>query len=58
MNYKFLGNSKIKISSIGLGTMTFGEQVDKTTSFKILDLATDQGINLIDTAEIYSAPTR
>lgn len=58
MNYKSLGNSELKISSIGLGTMTFGEQVDRISSFEILDLATDQGINFIDTAEIYSAPTR
>jgi len=58
MNYKKLGNSDIKISSIGLGTMTFGEQVDKKTSFQILDLATEKGVNFIDTAEIYSAPTR
>ena len=58
MKYKVLGNSEIKVSHIGLGTMTFGEQVDKITSFKILELAIDEGINFIDTAEIYSAPTR
>jgi aryl-alcohol dehydrogenase-like predicted oxidoreductase len=58
MNYKKLGNSELKISNIGLGTMTFGEQVDKQNSLNILDLAVDNGINFIDTAEIYSAPTR
>ena len=55
---KTLGNTDITISNIGLGTMTFGEQVDENTSFNILDCAIDNGINFIDTAEIYSAPTR
>ena len=56
MNYNYLGNSDIKISSLCLGTMTFGEQNNELESFKIMDCASDLGINFLDTAEIYSAP--
>jgi aryl-alcohol dehydrogenase-like predicted oxidoreductase len=58
MNYKQLGNSDLNISNIGLGTMMFGEQVNKQNSLNILDTALDKGINFIDTAEMYSAPTK
>ncbi|WP_197284198.1 aldo/keto reductase [Bacillus sp. JCM 19041] len=36
-----------------LGTMTFGNQADKNTSFKILDTAFDAGVNFIDTSDVY-----
>jgi aryl-alcohol dehydrogenase-like predicted oxidoreductase len=38
--------------------MTFGEQVDEPTAHAVLDRALEQGINFIDTSEIYSVPTR
>lgn len=53
MKYNKLGNTKINISCIGLGTMTFGEQNTELESFKIMDYAYDNGINFIDTAEMY-----
>ena len=58
MKYNRLGRTDIRVSRISLGTMTFGEQNDETESFRILDMAVDAGVNLLDTAEMYSAPTR
>lgn len=46
------------VSKLGLGSMTFGEQVDEINSLKILDCAFDFGINFFDTAEMYSIPAR
>ena len=53
MKYNQLGISKTKVSAIGLGTMTFGEQCSKMESFDIMDLAFEKGVNFFDTAEIY-----
>ena len=53
-----LGRSDLHVTPICLGTMTFGEQVDEATSHAILDRSLERGINFIDTAEMYSVPTR
>ena len=53
MKYKKLGTTSLKISNISLGTMTFGEQCPKNESLKILDYSYENGVNLIDTAEMY-----
>ena len=53
MKYKYLGNSKIKVSSICLGTMTFGEQSSIHESYRMMDYAYEKGVNFFDTAEIY-----
>ena len=53
-----LGQSDLRVTPICLGTMTFGEQVDESTSHAILDRALARGINFVDTAEMYSVPTR
>ena len=53
MKYKKLGTTSLKISNISLGTMTFGEQCSKNESLKILDYSYENGVNLIDTAEMY-----
>ena len=53
-----LGSSDLLVTPICLGTMTFGEQVDEATAHAILDRALVRGINFIDTAEMYSVPTR
>ena len=58
MHTKQLGQSDLRVTPICLGTMTFGEQVDEATSHAILSRALEQGINFIDTAEMYSVPTR
>ena len=58
MNYKKLGNTDIKVSTICLGTMTWGEQNTQNEGFEQMDYALDQGVNFWDTAEIYSVPPR
>jgi len=58
MNHICLGKSKIIVSKICLGTMTFGEQVDEKLSNHILNYAFDSGINFIDTAEMYPIPAK
>ena len=58
MNKVKLGSSDLQVTPICLGTMTFGEQVDEATSHSILDRALERGVNFIDTAEMYSVPTR
>ena len=54
MDYRALGKSGVKVSALCLGTMQFGWTADKKMAFKILDEAYEQGINFIDTADIYS----
>jgi len=58
MEYRPLGRTGIKVSAIGLGTMTFGEQNTEAQGHEQIDYALDQGVNLIDTAEMYSVPPR
>jgi len=58
MNYKKLGNTNLEVSSICLGTMTWGEQNTQDEGFEQMDYALDQGINFWDTAEIYSVPPK
>ena len=53
MNFTTLPNTDIKISTICLGTMTFGNQNSETESHSQLDYAIERGINFIDTAEMY-----
>ena len=56
MNYKSLGRSDIKVSTIGLGTMTWGEQNSEKEAFDQMDYAQDAGVNFFDTAELYPVP--
>lgn len=58
MQYRTLGDSDTKVSLICLGTMTWGEQNSCKEAFEQLDYATDQGVNFIDTAEMYAIPPR
>ena len=53
-----LGRSDLQVTPVCLGTMTFGEQVDQPTAHAILDRALERGVNFLDTAEMYSVPTR
>jgi aryl-alcohol dehydrogenase-like predicted oxidoreductase len=45
----------MQVSSIGLGCVTFGREIDEATSFAVMDRAAERGINLFDTAEAYAA---
>ena len=58
MEHTTLGGSGLAVSRVGLGTMTFGEQVTQADAFAILDRAVERGVTLIDTAEMYPVPAR
>ena len=58
MNYKKLGKTELKVSTICLGTMTWGEQNTQEEGFQQMDFALEHGVNFWDTAEIYSIPPK
>lgn len=58
MRYHTLGTSSLQVSELSLGTMTFGQQNSEAEAHAQLTYALDQGINLIDTAEMYPVPAR
>ena len=58
MNYKKLGNTDLKVSTICLGTMTWGEQNSQEEGFEQMDYALEKGINFFDTAELYAIPAK
>ncbi|GAB4559518.1 MAG: aldo/keto reductase [Rhizobacter sp.] len=58
MQHVTLGRSDLRVTSICLGTMTFGQQVGEDLAHSLLDQALASGINFIDTAEMYSVPAR
>jgi len=58
MNYKKLGNTDLDVSTICLGTMTWGEQNSQEEGFEQMDYALDNGINFFDVAEMYPSPCR
>lgn len=58
MKYTLLPGTDVRISEICLGTMTFGQQNSEADGHSQIDFALDKGINFIDTAEMYSVPSR
>jgi len=58
MELRRLGRTDIRVSSLALGTMTWGEQNSEADGHAQLDYALDHGINFIDTAEVYAIPPR
>ena len=58
MNYKKLGNTDLDVSTICLGTMTWGEQNTQDEAFEQMDFALSNGVNFWDTAELYAVPPR
>ena len=56
MNYKKLGNTDLNVSTICLGTMTWGQQNTMEEGFEQMDYALDKGINFFDAAEMYPSP--
>ena len=56
MKYKPLGKTDIQVSEICLGTMTYGQQNTEAEAHEQLDYATANGVNFIDTAELYAVP--
>lgn len=58
MKTVLLGHSDLRVSHICLGTMTFGQQNSEAEAHEQLTYALAQGINFIDTAEMYPVPAR
>jgi aryl-alcohol dehydrogenase-like predicted oxidoreductase len=58
MKRVLLGESKLEVSGICLGTMTFGEQNSEAEAHSQLDYALERGVNFIDTAEMYPVMPR
>jgi len=55
MNYRNLGNSGLSVSEVSLGSwLTFGSSVDREGTRELVEKAYDLGINLFDTADVYS----
>ena len=53
MDRKKIGRTDLEISGIGLGTGTFGREIDQEKAFEIMDYAVENGITFFDTAEAY-----
>ena len=58
MNYKKLGNTDLNVSTICLGTMTWGEQNTQNEAFEQMEYSLDNGVNFWDTAELYAVPPK
>lgn len=56
MQYHTLPHTSLDFSKICLGTMTYGQQNTEAEAHEQLALATDLGVNFIDTAEMYAVP--
>ncbi len=56
MKFKTLSGTDLNVSQVCLGTMTWGEQNSESEAHAQLDYAVGQGINFIDTAEMYPVP--
>jgi len=56
MELRTLGRTDIKVTSVCLGTMTWGKQNTEIEAHEQLDYALSRGINFIDTAEMYPVP--
>jgi len=54
MHYRNLGKSNLKVSTLCLGTMMFGDQTDQADAANIVAHAHDHGVNFIDTADVYT----
>ena len=54
MKRRKLGNSHLEVAPLAFGGNVFGWTADEQQSFKLLDAFTDAGLNLIDTADVYS----
>jgi aryl-alcohol dehydrogenase-like predicted oxidoreductase len=54
MQYRSLGQTGIKVSTLCLGTMQFGWTSDETAAQRVLSAAYEAGVNFIDTADVYS----
>ncbi len=58
MQYRYIGKTGLRVTPIGLGTMSFGSWSYEAEAFRIMDKAYERGINFFDTAELYPVPPR
>jgi len=58
MKYRQIPNTKLNVSPLSLGTMTFGTPVGELAAIRLTHYAFDKGINFIDTANMYEGYTR
>ena len=54
MQYRRLGSSNLKVSTLCLGTMMFGQQTPIEEAARIVASAREHGLNFIDTADVYN----
>jgi aryl-alcohol dehydrogenase-like predicted oxidoreductase len=54
MEYRLLGRTGVQVSALCLGCMMFGGKTSPEDSYAIIDRAIDDGINFLDTANVYS----
>jgi aryl-alcohol dehydrogenase-like predicted oxidoreductase len=57
MDYRYLGNTGLKVSAACLGAMTFGREADEATSHQMLDRFAELGGTFVDTADVYGPGT-
>lgn len=53
MEYRYLGNTGIKVSELCFGTMSFGGDADKKTSYDMYNRCREKGVNFFDCANVY-----
>ena len=53
MEYQSLGRTGVPVSTLCLGCMNFGWKTEEADAFAIIDKALDEGINFLDTANVY-----
>jgi aryl-alcohol dehydrogenase-like predicted oxidoreductase len=58
MEFRPLGRTDVRVSSICLGTMMYGDQISEADAFEQMDIALERGINFFDTAEMYTVPPK
>lgn len=54
MQYRLLGRTGVRVSTLGLGTMMFGDRLPEPDAVRVVHAALDAGVNLIDTADVYA----
>lgn len=54
MEQRTLDGTGLRVSRVCLGTMTFGGQTERETAGRMVDLASDRGVNFFDTANVYT----
>jgi aryl-alcohol dehydrogenase-like predicted oxidoreductase len=53
MDYRRLGDSGLKVSTIGLGCNNFGMRIDQAATTAVIDAAIEHGVTFLDTADVY-----